>query len=365
MFFRTFRVSFAFTAVGLLVGALYGGWSALLTVAILGILEVSLSFDNAVMNATVLERMSAKWQRLFLTVGIFIAVFGMRLVFPLVIVAVTAGLTPVSAFELAMQGGSPETPGTYANEMMLAHPAIASFGGMFLAMIFFGFLFDGEREHFWLTVIERPAAKLGERVEQAPVIAALTILVAAAATFAKDHAATVLLAGVAGVLSHMVVSSLGDALADKAEDSTAAAAGAVVLPQVGKAAFMSFLYLEVLDATMSFDGVIGAFAVTVDPIIIAIGLGVIGAPYVRSITVYLVRQGTLKELVHLEHGAHWAIGALALFLMVSITVHLPEAVTGLVGVGFIAAAFATSKAAARRAKQQEPAEPADSELASV
>ena len=106
----------------------------------------------------------------------------------------------------------------------------------------------------------------------------------------------------------------------------------------GKAAFFLFLYLELLDASFSFDGVIGAFAITSDPIIIAIGLGV-GAMYVRSLTIYLVNKGTLANYVYLEHGAHWAIGALAVLLLVTIGHHIPEVVTGLIGVGFIAAAF--------------------------
>ncbi len=110
----------------------------------------------------------------------------------------------------------------------------------------------------------------------------------------------------------------------------------------GKAGFFLFLYLEVLDASFSFDGVIGAFAITSDPIIIALGLGLIGAMFVRSITIYLVRKGTLSEYVFLEHGAHWAIGALALILMVSIGVHVNEIVTGLIGVAFIGAAVISS-----------------------
>src|SRR5690606_24125536 len=107
----------------------------------------------------------------------------------------------------------------------------------------------------------------------------------------------------------------------------------------GKAGFFLFLYLEVLDASFSFDGVIGAFAITSDPIIIALGLGFIGAMFVRSITIFLVRKGTLSDYVYLEHGAHWAIGALALILLYSIGTHVPEVITGLVGVALIGAAL--------------------------
>ena len=99
-----------------------------------------------------------------------------------------------------------------------------------------------------------------------------------------------------------------------------------------------------LDASFSFDGVVGAFAITSDPIIIAIGLGV-GAMFIRSLTVYLVRKGTLSEYVYLEHGALWAIGALAVLLLITIKYDVPEVVTGLIGVGFIGAAFARRSSA--------------------
>ena len=110
---------------------------------------------------------------------------------------------------------------------------------------------------------------------------------------------------------------------------------------VGKAAFFLFLYLEVLDASFSFDGVIGAFAVSNNVVIIAAGLG-IGALFIRSLTVYLVKKGTLAEYVYLEHGAHYAIGALAVMLLVSIGTEISDYVTGLTGVFFIAVAFLSS-----------------------
>ena len=85
-----------------------------------------------------------------------------------------------------------------------------------------------------------------------------------------------------------------------------------------------------------------AFAITSDPIIIALGLGLIGAMFVRSLTVYLVRQGTLDEFEYLDHGAHWAIGALAVILLITIGIEVSEVITGLIGVFFIGAAFLAS-----------------------
>jgi len=101
-------------------------------------------------------------------------------------------------------------------------------------------------------------------------------------------------------------------------------------------------YLEVLDASFSFDGVIGAFAITSDVVIIMLGLA-IGAMFVRSMTIYLVEKGTLDAYVYLEHGAHYAIGALALIMLASGTgLHIPEVITGLVGVAFIVWAVISS-----------------------
>ncbi|MFO0005646.1 MAG: DUF475 domain-containing protein, partial [bacterium] len=95
----------------------------------------------------------------------------------------------------------------------------------------------------------------------------------------------------------------------------------------------AFLYLEVLDASFSFDGVIGAFAITRDVVIIMLGLA-IGAMFVRSMTVYLVNKGTLDRFVFLEHGAHYAIGVLAVIMLIGTVQHVPEVLTGFIGIAF-------------------------------
>ena len=339
MILKTFGWSFAITVVGLAAAFWYGGVSGLAIATILIILEVSLSFDNAVVNARVLNRMSMFWRKIFLTVGILIAVFGMRLLFPLVVVGVTAGLSPVDAWSLAMEQGDPHEPGTYGYILNEAHPSIASFGGIFLLMIFLDFLLE-DKEHHWLAPLERGFAKLGV-FDSASVVMALGTLLGFALAF-REHAEDVLIYGVVGILSYLLVKGLGDLFSDAAgigedDDEQGGSTGELVLA-TGKGAFFLFMYLEMLDASFSFDGVIGAFAITSDPIIIALGLGV-GAMYVRSLTIYLVNKGTLSEYVNLEHGAHWAIGALAVLLLTTIRFHIPEVITGLIGVGFIAAAF--------------------------
>ncbi|MGP2441394.1 DUF475 domain-containing protein [Streptomyces sp. JW3] len=376
MLLKTFGWSFAVTALGLVAAVFYGGWTALGIVAILTILEISLSFDNAVVNAGILKKMNAFWQKIFLTIGILIAVFGMRLVFPVVIVAISAQLGPIEAVDLALTDKD-----RYQQLVTDAHPSIAAFGGMFLLMIFLDFIFE-DRDIKWLGWIERPLAKLG-KVDMLSVCIALIVLLIASMTVAThahqhggahaDKAETVLLAGIAGLITYLIVGGLSSYFENKLEEDeereheeaeqaerTGKPKSAVKL--AGQAAFFMFLYLEVLDASFSFDGVIGAFAITNDIVLMALGLG-IGAMYVRSLTVYLVRQGTLDDYVYLEHGAHYAIGALAALLLITIQYEINEIITGLIGVILIAASFWSS---VRRNKALAEAEgKGDSEKAEV
>ncbi|GHF93791.1 DUF475 domain-containing protein [Streptomyces zaomyceticus] len=366
MVLKTFGWSFAITALGLVAAVFYGGWEAFGIVAILCVLEISLSFDNAVVNAGILKKMNAFWQKIFLTIGVLIAVFGMRLVFPVVIVAISAKIGPIEAVDLALNDAE-----RYEQLVTDAHPSIASFGGMFLLMIFLDFIFE-DRDIKWLGWLERPLAKLG-KIDMLSVCIALIVLAISAMTFATqahqhggthiDAASTVLLSGVFGLITYLVVGGLSSFFENKleeeeereheAEEEARRSGKKVTVVQLaGKAAFFMFLYLEVLDASFSFDGVIGAFAITNDIVLMALGLGV-GAMYVRSLTVYLVRQGTLDDYVYLEHGAHYAIGALALILMVSIRYQIPEVVTGLIGVALIAWSFWSS---VRRNKRLAAAE---------
>ena len=352
MLLRTLRWSLLITALGLVAAFLIGGLEVALLVGILTILEISLSFDNAVVNARVLERMNPFWQRMFLTVVILIAVFGMRLVFPMLIVGLTAHLGPSLVLSLALNPESTHGGLTYAEHLTAAHPAIAAFGGMFLFLIFLDFVFE-ERELKWLLPLEKALSKIG-KVDQLSVVVGLTTLVVANQILvpAEEHV-TVLFAGILGLVTYLLVNGLGElfqAEGDEAEE----ASGTNVVGAAGKAAFFLFLYLEVLDASFSFDGVIGAFAITADPIIISLGLGFVGAMFVRSITVFLVRKGTLSDYVYLEHGAHWAIGALAVILMVSIGVHINEIITGLVGVFLIGAAFISSLIRNKRIANEDP-----------
>ncbi|GAA0357970.1 DUF475 domain-containing protein [Streptomyces blastmyceticus] len=364
MLLKTFGWSFAITAAGLALAGVLWGWQGLAVVAILSVLEISLSFDNAVINAGILRKMNPFWQKMFLTLGILIAVFGMRLVFPVVIVAITAKLGPIEAVKVALQDHE-----RYESLVTSAHPAIAAFGGMFLLMIFLDFIFE-DRDIRWLEWLEKPLARLG-KLDTLSIVVSLVVLLVAATTFATavpvhggegtvDKASTVLLAGIGGLVTYLIVGGVSGFFEDRLEEaedddeeegaqSPAKKSGnGAIVGLAGKAAFFMFLYLEVIDASFSFDGVIGAFAITNDIFEMALGLG-IGAMYIRSLTVFLVRKGTLDDYVYLEHGAHYAIGALAVILLVTIKYEINEVITGLIGVVLIGLAFWSSVVRNRRA----------------
>ena len=341
---RHFYLDFIFTAIALAVAAWWGyshsGISGMLSTlsitAILAVMEISLSFDNAVVNASVLKRWDAFWKMIFLTVGILVAVFGMRLVFPIVIVAVTADLGMMEVVTLALNN-----PTEYSAKLLAHQAEISAFGGIFLLLVFLNFVFDDKDVH-WFHWLESRLAKFG-KVDAMSVFIALIVLMIAV-SFANDaQAAAVLIAGVWGILIYLgvqVISGMleGDLEEELDEDgnSTGEVTSAIL-----RGGIVGFLYLEVLDASFSFDGVIGAFAITNDVIVIMLGLA-IGAMFVRSMTIFLVDKGTLDEFIYLEHGAHYAIGALALIMLLSVKFHVPELITGLIGIAFIGWALLAS-----------------------
>ncbi|EFG77539.1 hypothetical protein HMPREF0591_2559 [Mycobacterium parascrofulaceum ATCC BAA-614] len=347
---RIFGISLLLTVAALVLGYAHGGLNALLLLLALALLEISLSFDNAIINAAILKQMSPFWRQMFLTIGVLVAVFGMRLLFPLLIVWVTAGLDPVRAMELALHpppNGALEFPdGSPSYEKLIgaAHPQIAAFGGTFLLMLFLDFVFH-DRDIKWLKWIEVPFARIGRlgQVSVAVTVVAL-VVVGMRLTHSGEERATVLTAGLLGLVTYLVVNGLSRAF--RPPHIEAAGDGEAV----GKAGLTLFLYLEVLDAAFSFDGVTGAFAITSDPIVIALGLGLVGSMFVRSITIFLVKQDALDRYVYLEHGAHWAIGVLAVIMLVSIEprFEVPDPVTASVGVVFIGAALGWSVLRNRR-----------------
>jgi len=322
-----FRWSFIITAVGLALGAILG-WQSTGTIggmatvfficAVLAVLEISLSFDNAIVNANKLKEMTPEWQHRFLTWGIVIAVFGMRIVFPLAIVVIAAGIGPIDAIILAAR-----EPAEYARIMNDAHLPIAAFGGTFLMMVGLSYFFNHEKDIHWISSLERMMSR-GAAIKGIEIAVVLLLILLFSSLLEGEEATTFVYSAIYGLVTFLAVEVIGGLLDASQRAMSEAARGGLG----------AFIYLEVLDASFSFDGVIGAFALTQNLFIIAIGLG-IGAMYVRSMTIMLVEKGTLTEYRYLEHGAFYAILILAVIMYVQTLYHIPEVITGLGGATLI------------------------------
>ncbi len=326
------KVFFWPVVVSLLAFAFVGvkaGLSALALVVILSILEVTLSFDNAVVNAKVLERMSPKWQKRFLTWGIAVAVFGTRFVLPILIVSIATWASPWLITKLAFTD-----PAAYGHLLEGVHGSITAFGGVFLMMVSLKYFFDKAKEIHWIGWIEKHLVKWG-RIEAIEIALALILLTSLSFLSHFDQA-TILVSGIVGLVLFVVMEGLSGSLEIESED-------------VARSGLTLFIYLNILDSAFSLDGVIGAFALTTNLLIIVVGLG-IGAYFVRALTLYFVEQKTLAQLVYLEHGAHWAILGLAIAMLANLVVHVPEIVTGLIGLCFVVLAYRSSRKEMKRVK---------------
>ena len=311
------------TSALIFIAILWGyGLHAFALVAILSVLEITLSFDNAVVNASVLKRMSTVWQERFLTWGILLAVFGTRFVLPILIVSVAAWASPVFITLLSFSD-----PAEYGRMLDDVHGSISAFGGVFLLMVSLKYFINQAKSVHWIQSIERHLARWGA-IEAVEIAIALTVLLFISFVSHTDQA-SILVAGLVGVILFILMEGVDNSMSIQTE-------------QVATGGFALFMYLNVLDSAFSLDGVVGAFALTNNLILIMAGLG-IGAYFVRSMTLYLVREGTLSELIYLEHGAHWAILGLATAMFANLIVHVPEVITGCIGLAFIIFSYYSSK----------------------
>ncbi|MDR1326985.1 MAG: DUF475 domain-containing protein [Heliobacteriaceae bacterium] len=318
---KYFMGSYIVTIAGIIAAYLWGehvhpggGLACVFIALVLSVLEVSLSFDNAVVNAMKLENMPPVWRKRFLTWGIAIAVFGMRLLFPLLVVAVFAKISMLEAAKVALFNVD-----KYAHYLHQTHAPIVTFGGMFLLMLFLGYFFNHEKDIHWIRPVEKYLARL-DQFKGIETVISLCVLV-----FMDS---SVLVPGICGIITYLLIDGISHYL-EKIGDA------------VKQGGLVAFIYLELIDASFSLDGVLGAFALSKDIVIITIGLA-IGAMFVRSLTIMLVEKKTLAKFRYLEHGAHWAIGALAIIMLISTVREVPEVITGLIGLAFIIAALISS-----------------------
>lgn len=319
---KFFGISVLVSLTGLGLVYYYLGLTAFVTAVLLVLLEITLSFDNAVVNARVLVKMNEKWQKRFLTWGIFIAVFGTRIVLPIVIVSAVVGIAPWLIAHIALFD-----PSHYAELLESAAPSIHSFGAVFLLLVALKYFLDSNKTRHWIQFIERHLSLWG-RIEALEILLALVAVAVISFFVPTAEQASVLIAGMFGVIVFIAMEGITSAFS---VETKAGVSGSLGL----------FFYLEVLDTAFSLDGVVGAFALTTALPVIAVGLG-IGAYFVRSLTIYMVRQRTLDALVFLEHGAHWAIFGLAVSMLVSLLTHVPEFITGTIGIAFVLAAYYSS-----------------------
>lgn len=316
------------TLIAIVAVALWGGWRAFIITTLLVILEVTLSFDNAVVNAKVLQQLSEKWQRRFLTWGILISVVLTRAILPVLIVALSTGVSFLAIGKIALYD-----PEEYAHLLEGAHVIIASFGGIFLTMVGLRYFFDKEKEVHWIQMVEKKLASWGN-IES--VVIGLAILLLFFISFAlPEHRSTVLFSGLGAVLIFILLQGVISWFGSRSVD-------------MGRTGLALFVYLNILDAAFSLDSVVGAFALSTQlPVIIA-GLGS-GAYFVRSLTLYMVRHKVLEQLIYIEHGAHWAIIGLAGAMLGSMFINLPEPLTGLIGLLLVAFAYISSIRMQKRA----------------
>ena len=311
---RYFTSSIIILIIGLGLAYYLGSFAGVYIASLLAVLEVSLSFDNAVVNAKILSTMDKIWQKRFITWGMVIAVFGMRFLFPIFIVMLVANLGFFDTLNIALNN-----PHKYHEILKSNEDLIFAFGGSFLLMVFFDFFFE-EKEIKWIKLIEDNVIT-NSMSKVANIGLILATIIGIILTY-ETKSYEVAIAFFMGMLIHSLLASVDDFFDES----------------VVKSGLIGFIYLEVLDASFSFDGVIGAFALSQNIFLIMIGLG-IGAMFVRSLTLLLVEQGTLSEYKYLEHGAHYAIVVLAFIMLLKIFFHISEELTGTIGIVLIGLAF--------------------------
>lgn len=336
MLFNYLKGSCIFAVLMLLVASGLGYYeagmlaalSALWTAVCLGVMETTLSVDNAVVNASILKNMNAFWKKMFLTIGMFVAVFGMRIFLPLVIVAVSDDISLYDALILASTD-----PVKYEHIMEGCHLDIMGFGAVFLLTVFLNHFTSAEQGDGWLSIEHYMSL---ETVHPALRFAINTVIVGAVcigvAHFidpAKQEGFLHSCAAGYGVFVLLEAIKYGIGSIGGGSGNIA-----IVAARYG---IVGFVYLEILDASFSVDGVVAAFALTNNFWIIASGLA-IGAGFVRSFTLYMTDNGTLDQYQYLEPAAFWAIGFLVFSMFMSaVGIELGEAIIGLGSIGIISA----------------------------
>ncbi|WP_347990197.1 DUF475 domain-containing protein [Methylomonas sp. AM2-LC] len=316
---RYFLLPNLLSFIGVCVIWWFYGWNGAIKTVLLILIEGILSVDNSVVNVTTLKTMPPKYQRAFMTWGWLIAVVGMRFIFPVGIVSATTEMNFVETIQLAFNHGE-----EYKDHVEGAKTVISSFGAIFMILIGIKFLL-ADKEVYWFEAIEKKFQG-GGGIEAVEVLVASIISFVVWVGLDGQSARDTQIGCETGILVFLIVTncigSLVNAFCKKA--GLLAASG-----------LSGFIYLEFQDASFSFDGTIGAFAVTPLITIMLVGLGC-GAGYVRAMTLYLLKEGVIDQYRYLEHGAHYAVLSLGIMMLIGIKFPVHEVVTSGVGLGIIA-----------------------------
>ncbi len=300
-------------------------FAAALTVSGLCLFETVSSIDNAIINAEVLSTMRPKYRRWFLVWGILIAVFGVRGILPWLIVwVVTPELGPVEALTATF---SSDPAAMQAVEQ--SAPLLLMGGGMFLVLLFFHWLFL-EEKHYGLP---------GERFIQRQGVwfyAIASVLLTVVVWYALQDDPMTAFGAVVGSTAFFITHGFKqNAEASEKELMTSR-----------RSDIAKIFYLEVIDATFSIDGVLGAFAFTLSVPLILAGNG-LGAFVVRELTVRNIES--IKKYHYLKNGAMYSIVVLgSIMILDAFGAHIPHWLSPVVTFAVVAYFFAKSRAEMKR-----------------
>lgn len=312
------------------------GLTAVLVVVTLGLLETALSLESVAVNAKVLGGMSRFWRGMFVATGLLVTIFGMRFVFPLLIVWAVGDHGFWTMVSLVMQDSM-----EFRQILQTQFAVFAGFGGAFLLMAFTGFFMDPKKEEHWIRWLERPMWKLG-RLKLMSVVATGAISQLFSVHVPNGQGHKFLAAAMLGIATYLLVELMITFLQSGWEKVS------VGRPQQGWSGltssleFASLLYLVLLGTSFSFHVVIGAFSLTSNLLIILLGLGV-GVLFIQLLSVRLISETKPRAYPFLKHGVFWANGVLSLGLYLqAVEWVIPEVLIGSVGTGFIGSSFVSS-----------------------
>ncbi|HEY9207069.1 MAG TPA: DUF475 domain-containing protein [Candidatus Methanoperedens sp.] len=296
-------------------------FSIILIIIGLILFETISSIDNAVINAEVLSTMSIRARKWFLFYGLLFAVFVIRGMLPWLIVwATNPSLGPIGALT-ATFSEDPEI----ARVIEESSPFLLVGGGVFLIFLFF----------HWLFIEAKNYGLRGERFFHQHGVwfyAIVSIILTLIVWFSINRNPFMAFGAVAGSTAFFIVHGFKQ----NAETHEKQLMGGSSMSDWSK-----IMYLEVIDATFSIDGVVGAFAFTLSVPLILIGNG-IGAFVVRELTVSNIER--VKRYIYLKNGAMYSIFFLGMIMVLdSFGVHIKEWVSPLITITVIGYFFYKSR----------------------